>query len=65
MTTRSDVRFMADGALAPLRFNSELSGSDDFAPLWSGQVARLGRELPAGELTVRFAKRALAKLGAL
>jgi nitronate monooxygenase len=56
---------LAGAALAPLRSRSEPSGSDDFTPLWSGQAARLGRELPAGELTVRLAKRALAKLGAL
>jgi nitronate monooxygenase len=56
---------LAGAALAPLRSGSEPSGSDDFTPLWSGQAARLGRELPAGELTVRLAKRALAKLGAL
>jgi len=56
---------LAGAALAPLRSGSEPSGSDDFTPLWSGQAARLGQELPAGELTVRLAERALAKLGAL
>jgi nitronate monooxygenase len=55
---------LAGAALAPLRSRSEPSGSDDFTPLWSGQAARLGQELPAGELTVRLAKRALAKLAA-
>src|SRR5258708_29009536 len=56
---------LAGAALAPLRSGSERSGSDDFTPLWSGQAARLGRELPAAELTVSLVKRALAKLGAL
>ena len=61
----ADAFPLAGTALAPLRAGSEPSGADDFTPLWSGQAARLGRELPAGELTVRLAKRALEKLGAL
>jgi nitronate monooxygenase len=65
MTEHAPAFLLAGAALAPLRSKSEPSGSDDFTPLWSGQAARLGRELPAGELTVRLAKRALAKLGAL
>jgi nitronate monooxygenase len=65
MTEHASAFPLAGAALAPLRSGSEPSGSDDFTPLWSGQAARLGRELPAGELTVRLAKRALAKLGAL
>src|SRR5215207_7295948 len=42
---------LAGGALAPLRQKSEPLGSGDFMSLWSGQAARLARELPAGELT--------------
>ncbi|RAJ95524.1 nitronate monooxygenase [Larkinella arboricola] len=42
---------LAGGALIPLRSKAEPSGSSDFMSLWSGQAARLGRELPAGELT--------------
>lgn len=54
---------LAAGAIAPLRSKSEPAGADDFVPLWSGQASRLGRELPAGELTRRLAEEALAKLG--
>jgi nitronate monooxygenase len=53
---------LAAGALAPLRIRSEALGSDDFVPMWSGQAASLGRELPAGELTKRLAADTLAKL---
>ena len=53
---------LAAGAVTPLRSKSEAAGSEDFVPLWSGQAARLGRELPAGELTRRLAAEALAKL---
>jgi len=50
----------AVGALVPLRAKSEPTGSGDFVPLWSGQAARLGRELSAGELTQRLAAEARA-----
>jgi nitronate monooxygenase len=53
---------LAGGALAPLRAKSEPSGSADFMPLWSGQAAHLGRELPAGELTRRLAEETLDRL---
>jgi nitronate monooxygenase len=53
---------LAGGAVAPLRAKAEAAGSIDFSPLWSGQAARLGRALPAGELTKRLAAEALAKL---
>jgi nitronate monooxygenase len=56
---------LAAGALAPLRSKSEAIGSRDFIPLWSGQAARLGRELPAGELTRALAAEALSLLAAL
>jgi nitronate monooxygenase len=54
----------AGAALAPLRAKAEAAGSGDFTNLWSGQAARLAhRSLPAGELTRRLAREALAKLG--
>lgn len=53
----------AVAALAALRAKSEASGSSDFSPLWSGQAARLGRELPAGELTRLLAAEASVKFG--
>ncbi|MBL8584448.1 MAG: nitronate monooxygenase, partial [Rhizobiaceae bacterium] len=46
---------LAGGALAPLRAATEQTGSGDFMSLWSGQAARLCRDLPAGELTRRLA----------
>jgi nitronate monooxygenase len=51
----------AGAALAPLRTKSEASAAGDFQPLWSGQAARLGRELPAGELTKWLAEETLKK----
>jgi nitronate monooxygenase len=51
--------------LMPLRSKAESSGSGDFSPMWSGQAARLAREVPAGELTKRLATEALERLGAL
>jgi nitronate monooxygenase len=53
---------LAAAALAPLRAKSEMAGSADFTPLWSGQAARLSRELPAAELTKRLAAETLEKL---
>src|SRR5215469_11113986 len=53
---------LAAGALASLRAKSEMAGSPDFSPLWSGQAARLGRELPAAELTKQLAAQASEKL---
>ncbi len=46
---------LAGTALAPLR-NARPT---DFGSLWSGQAARLGREMPAAELTRRLADEAL------
>jgi nitronate monooxygenase len=54
---------LAAGALMPLRAKAEPAGSADFSPLLSGQAARLGREMPAGELTQWLAKEALARFG--
>jgi nitronate monooxygenase len=53
---------LAAGALAPLRAKAEAAGSGDFSPLWSGQAAALGRDLPAGELTKALAAEAQALL---
>lgn len=53
---------LATAALAPLRAKSEMVGSADFTPLWSGQAARLNREISATELTKRLATKTLEKL---
>ena len=53
---------LAAAALAPLRLKSEMAGLGDFTPLWSGQAARLSRELPAAESTKRLAAEALKTL---
>ncbi|MEA3095172.1 MAG: nitronate monooxygenase, partial [Caballeronia sp.] len=53
---------LAGAALAPLKAKAELAGKGDFTSLWSGQAARLGRELPAGELTRVLISEALAKM---
>jgi len=56
---------LAAATLAPLRAKSEMAGSADFTPLWSGQSAQLGRELPAAELTKQLAAEALGNLRSL
>jgi len=57
-----DRRFNAMlNAVAPLR----QADPAQFGPLWSGQAAALGRELPAAELTRRLAEEALARLSTL
>jgi nitronate monooxygenase len=48
--------------LSPLRAKSEMEGSADFTPFWSGQAARLGTELPAAELTIHLAAKTLENL---
>ncbi len=45
---------LAGGALAPLGAKAQAQGSGDFSPLWAGQAAALGRELPARELTLKL-----------
>lgn len=52
-------------ALEPLRAKAESQGSADFSGLYAGQAAALGRELPAGELTLKLAAESLQRLGAL
>ncbi|HDS1737346.1 nitronate monooxygenase [Pseudomonas sp. BP8] len=54
---------LAGGALMPLRAISEAQGSSEFSNLWSGQALRLGRRMPAGELTRQIAGQALARVG--
>ena len=53
---------LAAAAVAPLRSKSEMAGSFDFTPLWSGQAAHVCRELPAAELTKQLAAATLDKL---
>jgi nitronate monooxygenase len=53
---------LAAAAVTPLRAKSEMAGSADFTPLWSGQAARLNRNLPAAELTKQLAEETLEKL---
>jgi len=53
---------LAAAAVAPLRAKSETAGSADFTPLWSGQSARLSRELPAADLTKQLAAETLKNL---
>jgi nitronate monooxygenase len=56
---------LGGAALEPLRTKAESQGSTDFSALYAGQAAALGRELPAGELTLRLAAEALDRIGAL
>jgi len=53
---------LAAAALAPLRTKSEMAGSTDFTPFWSGQAARLNRELPAADLTKQLAAETIERL---
>ncbi len=48
--------------LAPLKAAAEKLGKVDFTNLWAGQAVRLGREMPAAELTRALADAALARL---
>ncbi|MGA7070709.1 NAD(P)H-dependent flavin oxidoreductase [Bradyrhizobium sp.] len=52
-------------ALAPLKAAAEKQGKVDFTNLWAGQAVRLGREMPAAELTRALAGSALARLSKL
>jgi nitronate monooxygenase len=56
---------LAAGALAPLRAKAEAQGSGDFSPMWAGQAALLGRDMPAGQLTKALAAEALERMRAL
>ena len=48
--------------LAPLKAAAEKLGKVDFTNLWAGQAVRLGREMPAAELTRALAGAALIRL---
>ena len=48
--------------LAPLKAAAEKQGKLDFTNLWAGQAVRLGRDMPAAELTRALAGAALARL---
>jgi nitronate monooxygenase len=50
-------------ALNPLRLEAEFQGSSDFSTHYAGLAAALCRELPAGELTLKFAAEGLERLG--
>jgi nitronate monooxygenase len=52
-------------ALGPLKAAAEKLGKVDFTNLWAGQAVRMGREMPAAELTRALAGAALARLAAL
>jgi nitronate monooxygenase len=51
--------------LAPLKAAAEKLGRLDFTNIWAGQAVRLGREMPAAELTRALAGAALARLSHL
>ncbi len=53
---------LAANAMAPLRAKAESQGSGDYTSLWSGQAARLGREIGAAELTRSLAADAACRL---
>jgi nitronate monooxygenase len=52
-------------SLAPLKAAAEKLGRVDFTNLWAGQAVRLGRDMPAAELTRALAGSALARLSQL
>ena len=49
-------------ALGPLKVAAEKQGKVDFTNLWAGQAVRMGREVPAAELTRALAGAALARM---
>jgi nitronate monooxygenase len=52
-------------SLGPLKAAAEKLGKVDFTNLWAGQAVRMGREMPATELTRALAGAALARLSSL
>lgn len=52
-------------ALGPLKAAAEKQGRVEFTNLWAGQAVRMGKEMPAAELTRALAGAALARMGAL
>ncbi|HEX8262431.1 MAG TPA: nitronate monooxygenase [Allosphingosinicella sp.] len=55
---------LAAAALAPLAVAAAEKGESGFRPMWAGQAARLGKPLPARDLTEALARDALARIGA-
>jgi nitronate monooxygenase len=55
----------AASGLAPLKAAAEKLGKVDFTNLWAGQALRMGREMPAADLTRALAGAALARLSQL
>jgi nitronate monooxygenase len=53
------------GELPSLRAKAEKQGSSDFMPLWSGQAAALGTEMPARELVLKLVQDARARFAQL
>jgi nitronate monooxygenase len=49
-------------AFGPIKQAAEKAGKVDFTSLWAGQAVRLGRDMPAAELTRAIAKDALARM---
>jgi nitronate monooxygenase len=52
-------------ALAPLKLAAEKLGKVDFTNVWAGQAVRMGREMPAAELTRALAGAALLRMSQL
>jgi nitronate monooxygenase len=50
---------LASDALAPLHAKAQAQGSGDFSPMFAGQAAALGHEMPAGQLIRILAAEAL------
>jgi len=57
-----EIAFIVIPLLTPA---AEKLGRVDFTNLWAGQAVRMGREMPAAELTRALAGSALARLQAL
>jgi nitronate monooxygenase len=53
------------GELPLLRARAEQQDNCDFTPLWSGQAAALGREMPAKALVLTLVKEAIDRFGQL
>jgi nitronate monooxygenase len=51
---------LASAALAPIRAAAEKQGEYGFGPMWAGQAAPLGEQLPAAALTRKLAADALS-----
>lgn len=50
--TREAPQFpLASNAIAPLKAAAEAKGDSGYSSLWAGQAVRLGREMPAADLT--------------